>query len=152
MRINSCNSFVALAAIAFASCTETEPGKSEDNRGPATGPAVEAGCYLGHQSAGGDSILVQLDAQLNGRMEISIPEKDRRSGTLQGIAGTDGIVRATYRFTQEGMTDSIQVQFRQEPGSNALQLRPSAYDPASGREYPDSSKDFSLVLSAIPCK
>lgn len=115
------------------------------------------GCYHGSSTSGGDSISVQLRGgsgsnEINGEMIVTIPEKDRRSGTLHGKFDANGIVRATYYFMQEGVRDSIRVQFAQDArGMRALRLRPSAYESRSGREYPDTSTGFSIILKPVPC-
>ena len=152
------SNFRMLPAAILIFLTACDGPASTPSEAPVEGLSIlEPGCYLGHQSAGGDSILLRIETvnglELSGNLLITIPEKDRRTGTFRGTLGTDGVVRAAYTFMQEGVTDSIHLQFmRDSESGTGLALRPPAYDPGSGREYPDSSKPFTIRLRKQACE
>ena len=100
-----------------------------------------------------DTTRVRLDPDgsgVSGTMDIILHEKDSRRGRLRGTLGKDGIIRADYYFMQEGMTDTVPLQFRLE--EDAILLRPAIYDPATGRERPDTSKGFADRLNKVACQ
>lgn len=147
-----------LPLLFLAACHEPE-----QPRDAAAAPAVTAsgtdpvpGCYLAHLTNSADSILLNLETAGNGRirgqLRLAIAGKDARNGALDGVRGADGVIRAVYRFMQEGVRDSVRLQLRHGDGPmEPMELRPSAYDPVTGREYPDSSKPFSILLQPVPC-
>lgn len=147
--------------MCFASCGDPSPRHGETSaasRPDSAGFGVpSAGCYLGGETRRGDSIMIRISdgfdgASIRGEMEVVIHEKDRRSGTWRGTFGADGVVRAAYTFLQEGATETIGIQFTRMGGENGLVLRPSAYDSVTGKEYPDSTRDFSTRLNGVPCE
>ena len=110
-------------------------------------------CFL---KAGGSGMrdttrvrLVLQGGRVSGDMEILLFEKDSRRGSLNGTIDKEDIIRVQYRFMQEGMQDTIRLEFRLT--ENALLQRPTRVDPASGREVPDPGADFGNKLDRIGC-
>jgi len=139
--------FILLPALLIVTaCGETQHRDSSTAASTASiaTAALPPGCYA--DSAGIISLMLDsatANGQVSGSLRIAIPEKDARNGDIRGLRGPDGIVRAVYRFMQEGVTDSITMHFRQRDGdARTLDLRASAYDAQTGREYPDSSQAF----------
>lgn len=144
------------AFIPFASCNEHPPQGNESGLND-TASAPPTGCFLGHAGNSSDTLQLRLDPAsadgIRGDFRIALKEKDQRIGSIQGIRGTDGIYRATFRFMQEGMTDSVQLHLREgTSGTPSMELRPSAYDAVTGREYPDSAQPFSIRLVKRDCE
>jgi hypothetical protein len=150
-----------LPLLFLAACGNAEPPRESAAEPPVVAPDSDPapGCYLGHQSNTADSIQLRLEpataGSIRGTLRISIAEKDSRNGEIYGTRDADGIFRTVFHFMQEGVTDSIQMQFR-HLGDKAqpIEFRASAYDAQTGREYPDTSKDFSsgaIQLRPVAC-
>ncbi len=98
-----------------------------------------------------DTLYVHLDINhenVTGEMNHIIHEKDARRGMLQGKIAGDGII-ATWRFMQEGMHDTIQLQLRVEPGQ--LTQKPLIFDHKTGRQHTDTSAGYSVVIPQVDC-
>lgn len=80
---------------------------------------------------------------------ISLPfEKDSRKGTLRGKK-TGSEIKAIWIFKQEGITDSLPVQFTLK--SNFLRQKPYGVDKVTGREFLADSAAYSIVFQKINC-
>jgi hypothetical protein len=114
---------------------------------------TQDGCYLytsGNQMR--DSLYVQLHIQDNavsGKMNNEIYEKDGRKGTLTGTMNPDKSINAVWEFMQEGMKDTMAVQFRLNHTS--LLQKPLKANAATGREVTDRSAPYSIELKPTDC-
>lgn len=145
-----------MSLMILAACGDPNPGVDQRRVPPQRTPSPssqETYCFQGISGSGNrDTTTVRMDlrgTELSGTMEVVLHEKDRRNGRFKGTIDPDSVIRAEYRFMQEGMQDTIPIQFRLTP--DALMQRRAAYDPASGREYPDSASAFGSPLSRVPC-
>lgn len=95
-----------------------------------------------------DSTTVTLHlkgSNITGQMKWTPYEKDSRKGTLQGTRSGD-MIKATWTFMQEGMTDTLALQF--ELKNNQLLQKPLKLNTKTGREQTDESADYTVVYQA----
>ncbi len=85
--------------------------------------------------------LVIKDDKVSGQMYWHPFEKDNRKGTLSGTLKAD-TVNAVWSFMQEGMQDTIGLQFLIK-GDNLMQ-KPLKLNTQTGREQTDQSAGFTL--------
>ena len=98
-----------------------------------------------------DTATVQLLIQNNnvsGRFSTIPFEKDRRIGTLTGTL-RDSIIYATWMYMQEGMTDSLKVEFKLS--QNKLAQKTLGVDLKTGIQAITDTSTFSLVYNKIKC-
>lgn len=150
-------SFLILSALLVVTACNEAPKTEATVPANDTADVSLSGCYLGNTGNSQDSLQLRLHSgspdEILGDLRIALKEKDQRVGAIRGLRGNDGIYRATFWFMQEGMTDSIRMHFRVVRGATpVIELRPSGFDPATAREYPDSSKPFSIQLLMHDCK
>jgi hypothetical protein len=98
---------LVLASGAFSGC-------NSGNQPPGSGSALEADqeCYQFVQ--GRDTInltIVETDGKVKGRLAFRFFEKDKSSGTLEGVMRGDTLF-ANYAFTSEGTLSNREVAFR----------------------------------------
>jgi uncharacterized protein YcfL len=153
MKINSLI-IITVFAIALAACTSHE-GK-DDTTGDtvvnkdtlATPTEVEATsmCFLrtdGKNNQDTTSIeLVIKDNNVTGQMYWHPFEKDSRKGTLNGALKGD-TVHAVWTFMQEGMQDTLGLQFLIN-GDNLMQ-KPLKLNTKTGRQQTDNAARFTLL-------
>lgn len=88
--------------------------------------------------------------EVTGEMDWLPYEKDSRKGTLQGsINGENVDVKWTHM--QEGMSDTLQLQFRLTSGMELYQ-KPLKVNTDNQREETDESADYSIKYAAVDCK
>ncbi|GAB2690270.1 hypothetical protein GCM10027037_11520 [Mucilaginibacter koreensis] len=86
---------------------------------------------------------------VNGDM-LWIPDgKDQRKGNFAGTK-RDSMISGLWRFTQEGVRDSIKVQFKLT--DKGLYQQPWKVNASNGREELDSTAPYSIVYKQIDCK
>ncbi|MVN89597.1 hypothetical protein [Mucilaginibacter aquatilis] len=157
-----CASFAATAALSLVISCQSSPQQQDTNdttnskkkikRGKIT-KRTQDGCYAkvsGQQMK--DTLFVKLHVEndkVSGDMMETIFEKDRRKGTISGTIEKDNIIKATWTFMQEGMTDSMKVAFRLTHAG--LMQQPLKVDAATGRQVPDTSSPYSILLKPADC-
>jgi len=93
--------------------------------------------------------LVINGGKVSGDMKWIPKEKDSRKGTLAGtIEGND--IKAVWSFMQEGMTDTLAVEFKLS--SQQLAQKPSVYNKQNGREQLNKSADYTLIYKLDNCE
>lgn len=114
---------------------------------------IHDGCYM--QVSGAqmrDTLFVQLhikDYKVNGLMQQSIYQKDSRKGTIKGTLLPDNTIKAVWQFTQEGITDTLGVEFRLSK-VNLLQ-KPLNFNPKTGRQETDATAGYNIELKPTDC-
>jgi len=114
---------------------------------------TQDGCYLytsGNQMR--DTLYVQLhiqDNKVSGKMTNTIYEKDSRKGTLTGSMNTDKSINAVWTFMQEGVKDTMNVEFLLNHTS--LIQKPLKVDAATGRETTNHTAPYSIELKPTDC-
>lgn len=96
-----------------------------------------------------DSTTVQLVIKGNavsGEMNWLPSQKDGRKGLLTGAKSGD-IIHAMWTFKQEGMTDSMSVDFRL--AGDSLVQKPFKADPKTGRQETDESAAYSVMYKPL---
>jgi hypothetical protein len=76
-------------------------------------------------------------------------EKDKRKGTLSGRLNGDKI-RAVWRFMQEGMKDTLAVEFKLS--AQKLAQKPINLNAATGREQVNTKADYSVIYKLDNCE
>ena len=150
--------YLALGCIAtlfLAACTSstktTEVTDTVSNRDTVVKDGkdtadVYAVCFLHTQ--GKDSTSVELlvkDNKVTGHLNWMPYEKDSRKGILEGTIKNDTI-RATWSFMQEGMKDTIGVNFLLK--GETLAQKPLKFNSKTGREQTDETTGYTLVYDA----
>lgn len=145
---------ILAAAVIITSCNSTGD-KSEassidtlSNIGTPTNrtPNAHALCFLrteGKNNQDTTSIeLVIKDNRVNGLMNWMPYQKDSRKGKLHGTIKNDTI-QAVWSFMQEGMTDTLNLQFRLK--NNQLMQKPLKVNTTTGRQQTDNAADYTLT-------
>lgn len=109
-------------------------------------PNAHALCFLrteGNTNQDTTSIeLVIKDNKVSGLMNWMPYQKDSRKGKLQGTIQNDSI-QAVWSFMQEGMTDTINLQFKID--NNQLLQKPLKLNTKTGREQTNNSGGYTLA-------
>lgn len=132
--------------------TDTVNSKQKIKRGKIS-KRTQDGCYIkvsGPQMK--DTLFVQMHIEkdkVSGQMIESIFEKDSRKGTLEGAMQPDKTIKAVWTFMQEGMTDSIAVNFKLD--HTGLMQQPLKVDAATGRQVTDVAAPYSVKLEPADC-
>lgn len=87
--------------------------------------------------------------KVSGDMSWLPKEKDRRKGTLSGMLNGDKI-RAVWSFMQEGMKDTIAVEFKLS--AQELAQKPMNLNAATGREQVNTNADYVVIYKLDNCK
>ncbi|MBC8032721.1 MAG: hypothetical protein H7Y03_01140, partial [Chitinophagaceae bacterium] len=98
-----------------------------------------------------DTAFIRLTVDgtdVTGTFSTSIYEKDTRKGTYAGTM-RDSIVRAVWSFTQEGIKDSLPIEFKVE-GNSVVQKRFS-YDSKTGREFIADTSTYRDRFQQVAC-
>ena len=88
--------------------------------------------------------------EVTGEMNWLPYEKDSRKGTLQGNINGEH-VDVKWAYMQEGMNDTLHLQFRLTSGMELYQ-KPLKVNSNNQREETDESADYSVKYAAIDCK
>lgn len=116
--------------------------KTDDNK-------AKALCFLlteGQKQQDTTSIeLVIKGDTITGVMNWMPYEKDARKGKLQGIK-SGGNINATWSFMQEGMTDTIGLQFKLV--NDQLSQKPLKFNAKTGRQETDGSAGYTLIYQS----
>ena len=145
--------FILAVAVIITSCNSVGD-KSEaasidtlSNTGTPTNrtPNAHALCFLrteGNNNQDTTSIeLVVKNNKVTGLMNWLPYQKDSRKGKLQGTIKNDTI-QAVWSFMQEGMTDTLNLQFKLH--NNSLLQKPLKVNAQTGREQTDETADYTL--------
>lgn len=103
-------------------------------------------CFL--RAEGKDSTSVELlvkDNKVTGHLNWMPYQKDSRKGTLEGTLKNDTI-RATWSFMQEGMKDTLGVNFLLK--GETLAQKPLKLNTKTGREQTDEAAGYTQVYDA----
>ena len=98
-----------------------------------------------------DTTIVNLIIEGNkvtGEMVDKIWEKDSRKGRLSGSI-EDNNIKTVYYFVQEGISDSLNLEFKLADG--ALLQKPIT-NGMDGRQVPNPSDQYDIKLDKIECK
>lgn len=128
--------------------TDTNPPANETGQQPDT-PTSKDYCF--RQLTGKDTLRVHLHVEgdkVTGNMDNLPDQKDARRGNITGVIAGDEI-NAVWHFQQEGMNDSIAVNFKLTP--EALKQRPFVINQSSGREEPDTKADYTISIPKVAC-
>jgi predicted SnoaL-like aldol condensation-catalyzing enzyme len=145
--------YLALACIAtlfLAACTSSTKTEVTDSLGSndtlvADGKdtaEVYSVCFL--NSMGKDSTAVELMVKgdkVTGHLNWMPYEKDSRKGTLEGTI-KDDTIRANWTFMQEGMTDTLAVNFLLK--GETLAQKPLKFNSKTGREQTDEAAAYTI--------
>lgn len=152
---------IICAAFIFTACNnpqtrlpeqadQTQQTSGDDK--PAESHDKGAYCFLRTEGdKNQDSTKIQLDINGNvvsGTMIWLPAEKDSRKGKLYGTI-TDGVVKASWTYMQEGMENSLPVEFMLKDES--LKQKKSKYDNVTGEESLDEKSDYELVYQKVEC-
>jgi hypothetical protein len=147
---------LSLLAVSCKSASEKENTSDSTNRQSKKGKIskrTQDGCYMyvsGNQMK--DTLYVQLHVQNNkvsGKMIDDIYEKDSRKGTIAGTMKADNTINAVWTFMQEGMTDTMTVDFRLN--HSALFKKPFKADMSTGRQVTDAAANYTIELKPTDC-
>jgi hypothetical protein len=109
-------------------------------------PNAHALCFLrteGPNNQDTTSIeLVIKNNKVTGLMNWMPYQKDSRKGKLQGTIKNDSVL-AVWSFMQEGMTDTMKLQFKLH--NNTLLQKPLKVDQKTGRQQTDETADYTLA-------
>ena len=139
-------------------CTQTGTVKltgdsTRQEEGAAMSAITETLCferYSGNSNQDTASIRMVLQDNIVTGRYANIPyQKDARIGTISGTR-SGNVIRGTWRFQQEGITDSMSFEFKIE-GDKLLQKQ-TRIDRSSGRELVSDTADFSLVYLRSDCE
>jgi len=146
-----------IAVLSLCACNDTSrtDANKDTLQNARTAPAPGDGSVCFQRISGSgmrDTTRVRLDmqgSQVTGTMDVILYEKDSRRGSLSGARDSDGIIRVAYSFMQEGMQDTLSLEFRLT--EDALLQRPAVYDPVTGRERPDTAAAFGNKMDKVAC-
>ncbi|RYD93312.1 MAG: hypothetical protein EOP54_19415 [Sphingobacteriales bacterium] len=154
-------SLLTVCVVALASCTSNPDATNNDSLSTdsiATDSAENYAttghiCFLHTDgTAAQDSTMVHLiidGDKVTGNMTWQPKEKDRRKGTLAGTQ-KGNTIKAVWSFMQEGMTDTIAVEF-DFPGDKLAQ-KPLVFNQKTGREQTDAKAGYTVVFNKVDCK
>ncbi|QHS57603.1 hypothetical protein GWR56_19390 [Mucilaginibacter sp. 14171R-50] len=152
---------IGLCALALASCTGNG-NKNADTTAAISKDTMQAGqldapaqnmeyCFLRTEGTSNqDTTAVHLSTKgdkVTGEMQWIPKEKDARKGMLNGtISGNE--IKAVWTFMQEGMKDSIAVDF--ELSAQQLLQKPFKVT-ADGRQVTDEAAAYSITYQIDNC-
>lgn len=110
---------------------------------------VSSLCFLrteGHSAKDSTSVeLVIKGVAVTGQMNWIPYQKDSRKGTLTGTINGEKI-NAVWSFMQEGMKDTIGLQFKFKDGQ--LSQKPLKLNTQTGRQQTDAAADYTLTYQS----
>lgn len=150
-------------ALAFASCQgnsektqRDDHSRGSDSTTTAASHPLDNGhyCYIlteGLENQDTTRVhFILADNEITGEMDWIPYEKDQRKGALQGsIDGED--VKVQWTYMQEGMQDTLHLQFRLTGGMELFQ-KPLKVNTSSQRQETDDSAAYSIKYHAVDCK
>lgn len=145
---------ITLLALAFASCsTDQKMGSTvEQSDSVASQEKEKILCFLHQEGASmRDSSTIQLKItgdSVKGTFNHIPYEKDSRKGTIEGFK-TGDTIKALWSFMQEGMNDSISVEFLIK--DDALFQKTFGVDENTGRQKLTDTSTFSVRYRAVNC-
>lgn len=142
-------------AFLYIGCSSNNQKNSSDTLttdSSGNSSTIDTLCFL-HTSgtSNQDSTLVSLiinGDEVTGAMKWFPYEKDSRRGTLEGVQ-VGNVIKATWSFMQEGVTDTMEMEF--ELGDGKLAQKPLVVNPNTGREQTDENKDYTIIYNKIKC-
>ncbi|HEY0668760.1 MAG TPA: hypothetical protein VGD22_11315 [Sphingobacteriaceae bacterium] len=93
--------------------------------------------------------LIMNGSSVSGEFNHMPYEKDSRKGSISGSRNGD-LIKAVWRYMQEGVTDSISVEFKLD-GEHLLQKNLSV-DPKTGRQYTSEASGYTMKYTKVKCK
>lgn len=93
------------------------------------------------------NMLINGD-KVTGEMSWLPKDKDAKKGIITGNINNN-IIKATWTFNQEGIKDTMKVEFRLR--GNALAQKPYKYDTKTGRQQTNSAAGFSVLYNMENC-
>ncbi|HXI00616.1 MAG TPA: hypothetical protein VNI52_10120 [Sphingobacteriaceae bacterium] len=93
--------------------------------------------------------LVMEGNKVSGDFNHIPSEKDSRKGSISGVRNGD-IIKAVWNFMQEGITDTLSVEFKLE--GNRLLQKNYSINTQTGRPYLSDASRFNMEFSKIDCK
>ncbi|MES2107693.1 MAG: hypothetical protein V4577_03025 [Bacteroidota bacterium] len=146
---------ISAAAIFMAACSPGGPKtENKDGAQPTDTTLVKnnanatdtSRCFLLTEGKNNkDTTTIELaikNKKVTGQM-IWLPyEKDKRTGTLEGVIKDDSI-HAVWSFMQEGMRDSIPLKFLLK--GNLLVQKPLKFDEKTGKQQTDEKAGYTLA-------
>jgi hypothetical protein len=99
-----------------------------------------------------DTTLLHLTLDGNtakGELTWTPAEKDSRTGVIKGTRNGD-IIKGVWVYIQEGMTDSLPVEFKLE--GNHIVRKTYEYDQATGRQFLGANSKFEEEFTPVKCK
>jgi len=154
--------YVIICALALASCsgngnkgtdTTATEGKDTALATKANTPAQNMEyCFIHTDGTSAqDTTAVHLVINANkvsGDMNWMPKEKDSRKGALLGtIEGNN--IKAVWSFQQEGMTDTLAVEFKLS--SQTLAQKPFVLNTKTGRQQVDTKADYTVIFNIDNC-
>ena len=158
------NCVLAIAITGLAACSSPPPKgtptteRNEITKDSVTEDTAKVGeikqqmCFLAATGKQGkDTLAVTMDvdgSKVSGEMRSSIFEKDARKGTLKGER-RDRNINVVWTFMQEGMTDTLNLQF--QLGDGELLQRPLVLNAKTGREQTDLKSNNWVKIPKVDC-
>jgi hypothetical protein len=149
---------IICAAFIFTACNNPQtrpPEQAKQTSGkdkPAENHASGADCFLRTEGdKNQDSTKIQLNINgdvVRGTMIWLPAEKDSRRGKLNGTI-IDGVIKASWTYMQEGMENTLPVEFMLE--GESLKQKKSKYDNVTGEESLDEKSDYELHYQRVEC-
>lgn len=140
-----------LTFVAIGACTQVNNGTATVI--PEQAETADTLCFVrlsGLQSQDTTSLKLIIDGEKVGGQFASFPyQKDSRIGLISGIK-TGEVIRATWYYQQEGMDDSLTVEFMLK--DNKLLQKQSSFNQATGREYLSDTASFNLDFLKQECR
>lgn len=147
--------YLVLCAIGFMSCRgnndgNTATGIDEETMSDTIVYAPEEDrlyCFIRTEGTDNqDTITVHFIINMNkveGKMKWIPKEKDGRDGILSGEIA-DNIIAATWYYTQEGIQDSMAVDFKLS--EQELAQKPLKVNRTTGRQETDITADYTVIF------
>jgi len=150
---------ICAAALAAAACSSPDTKKSISDSTAADGTltattgapkttdttAITSICFVrteGNKNQDSTTVnLVMKGSSVTGEMIWTPYEKDSRKGILSGTR-KDGLITAVWTFQQEGMTDTIGVEFQLT--KDKLLQKPLVLNTKTGRQQTDKSAGYTV--------
>lgn len=155
--------YVIICAMAFASCAgngnngadtlKTDSGTDTSYATKLNTPAQNMEyCFIHTDGTSAqDTTAVHLVINANkvsGDMNWMPKEKDSRKGKLLGTLDGDNI-KAVWSFMQEGMKDSIALEFKLS--SQQLAQKPLVFNSSDGRQQTDIKSGYTVMYNMDNC-
>ncbi|TWR29006.1 hypothetical protein FPZ43_12145 [Mucilaginibacter pallidiroseus] len=153
--------FISMLALASCAGNAKKDGDTTANAGQDTTAVVTAAetpaqnmeyCFVhtdGTSAQDTTAVHLMIDnGKVSGDMNWMPKEKDSRKGTLSGTMQGD-IIKATWTFMQEGMKDTMAVEFKLS--SQQLAQKALVYNKTNGRQQTDAKSDYQVIYNLDNC-